>query len=108
MPRDIFQSVTGPLREIFSQKIFRLYDLATLNQRYLFLQNQSKWQRLPLEYFLAQIQASRMSPKRLANDLAHQAFYFHSQFTRSNFLESKKAVKAIVGKFSDELSILVS
>jgi hypothetical protein len=93
---------------MFSQKIFRLYDLAAIDQQLLFLsQNQSKWQSLSLEYFSMQIQASQMNPMRLANDLADHAFYFHSQFTRSDLLESNKVVKRIVGRYSDELTYLV-
>jgi hypothetical protein len=107
LPQDIFQSITGPVQDIFSQKIFRLYDLAALHQRYSFLQNQTKWERVPLEYFTMKIQASRMNPARLANDLADQAFDFHSQFTCSDLLESTKVVKRIVGRYSDELSSLV-
>lgn len=48
-----------------------------------------------------------MSPTRLANDLADHAFYFHSQFTRSDLLESNKVVKRIVGRYSNELANLV-
>lgn len=95
------------MQDIFSHKIFRLYDLAALHQQYLFLQNQTKWESVPLEYFSSQIQASEMNPARLANDLADQALLFHFQFTRDNLLESKEAVKAAVGAYSNQLSGLV-
>jgi hypothetical protein len=108
LPEGTFQSITGAIQDIFSQKIFRSYDLAALNQRYLFLsQNQGRWQSLSVEYFLAQIMGSRMQPALLANDIADQAFYFHSQFTHADLLESKEAVKKAVGRYSDELSGVV-